>query len=99
MIHQWIMEKLHPTAAEEKLKEHGFDHAHITEYIKAFKKALNARSQTRGFIFTGIGAFLGFIGCMFTVTNPIPEMYDFFLYGVVSAAMLFIFWGLYLIFE
>lgn len=99
MIRQWIMEKLHPTAAEEKLKAHGFDPAHIAEYITAFKKALSARRQFRGFILTGVGAFLGFVGCLFTVTNPIPEMYDFFLYGVVSAAMLFIFWGLYLIFE
>lgn len=55
--------------------------------------------QTKGFICLAAGAFLGFISCVITLINPIPELYNLVLYGLTSIAVIIIFIGLYLVFE
>ncbi len=55
--------------------------------------------QRRGFTLAGAGAVLGFISCVLTIINPIPELYYIILYGLTSIAILLIFAGLYFIFE
>ncbi|MFZ7113883.1 MAG: hypothetical protein ACO1G9_00795 [Bacteroidota bacterium] len=59
----------------------------------------NAIRQKRGFSFTATGAVLGFISCVLSLTNPVPELYYIILYGLTSIAILLIFVGLYFIFE
>jgi hypothetical protein len=59
----------------------------------------NAIRQKRGFAFAGGGAVLGFISCVLSLTNPVPELYDVILYGLTSVAIILIFIGLYFIFE
>ena len=52
-----------------------------------------------GFICLGIGAMTGFISCVLTLTNPVPELYNVILYGLTSVAVTIIFIGLYFVFE
>lgn len=99
LIRKWMMERLNVSAIEEMLKKEGMDDEYISHYIKAFRKCCNEKRQFRGFVFTSIGAVLGFISCLLAVTNPIPELYYHFLYGITSVAMVFIIAGLYFLFE
>jgi hypothetical protein len=46
-----------------------------------------------------IGAFTGFISCVLSLINPIPELYGIFLYGLTSLAIILALIGLYLLLE
>ena len=98
-IQQWIAEKLDANRIHELLTAHGCDEATIASHLQEFKKAKNAKRQFSGFICMGLGAFLGFISCVLTLVNPVPELYYWFLYGLTSVAILIIFLGLYFVFE
>ena len=98
-IQQWIAAKLEPTAIEKELFSKGFDAESIAAHLAAYKRARNAKRQSNGFIFMALGAFLGFISCVLTLINPVPELYNLILYGLTSISILVIFLGLYFVFE
>lgn len=99
VIRQWIRSGLERTSIEQKLRAEGFGEEHIVEYLEAFQKAKSRQRQEKGFMLAGIGAVLGFISCVLTLTNPFPELFHVILYGLTSVAVLIIFAGLYLVFE
>lgn len=84
---------------EQKLKSEGFGDETIAAYLNEFVKQKIRQKQSNGFIVTGTGAVLGFISCVLTLTNPVPELFHVILYGLTSVALLLIMLGLYLIFE
>jgi hypothetical protein len=98
-LSQWVAEKLHPDTVREQLQARGIDGETLQEHLAAFRKLRNSRKQFVGFLCCGIGAFLGFLACVLSLVNPIPELYGVFLYGFTSIAILVIFAGLYFIFE
>ena len=98
-LQQWVTAKLEPEVVKEKLLAKGFDEDTIATHLKAFKRLRNAKRQMTGFVCMGIGAFLGFISCMLTVINPIPELYNIILFGLTSIAILIICLGMYFVFE
>jgi hypothetical protein len=98
-IQQWLADKFNTTKIEQELTVKGCDAATIEAYINAFKKARNAKRQVMGFTCLGIGGFLGFISCILTIINPIPEWYNLILYGLTSVAVLVVFAGLYYLLE
>ncbi|HNP24776.1 MAG TPA: hypothetical protein PKM63_05790 [Panacibacter sp.] len=98
-LRQWFAAKLTPQALEAELTSKGLDAEAIINHVKAYKKLRNAKRQNTGFMTLGIGAVLGFIGCVMALINPIPELHDFFLYGVTMVAVVVIFIGFYFIFE
>ncbi len=63
------------------------------------KKQKIAKKQHMGFLFLAIGSFLGFLSCVLTMLDFAPGWNGFFLYGLTSAAILLVFYGLYLVFE
>jgi hypothetical protein len=98
-IQQWITAKLKPEAVEKELKSKGFDEADIATHLKAYRRLRNAKRQFTGFIFMGTGAFMGFISCLLTILNPIPELYNVILFGLTSVAIGIICVGMYFVFE
>lgn len=98
-IRQWIAARLEPKAIEEELHAKGFDAEAIVIHLKAFKQVKNAKRQVTGFICMGLGAFLGFISCLLSVINPVPELYNIILFGLTSVAILIICLGMYFVFE
>jgi hypothetical protein len=98
-LQQWVAEKLHPSAVEEKLKTMGLDAESISTQLKAYKRLCNAKKQFMGFAFMAIGAFLGFISCVLSIINPITELYNLILFGLTSIAIIIIFIGMYCVFE
>ena len=98
-LNQWNTAKLDPASVKDELHAKGMDEDAIEAHLAAYKKLRNERKQFRGFLLCGIGAFLGFIGCVLSMVNPIPELYGFFLYGLTSFAIFAICGGLHYLFE
>lgn len=99
IVREWISSKLETAAVRQQLVEKGWNEESIAAYLAEFKKLKYGKRQFTGFICLGAGAFLGFISCVLTMVNPVPELYNFILYGLTSVAMVFIFFGLYYLFE
>lgn len=98
-LKQWASAKLEPGAVEAELKSMGLDTESISANLKAYKKICNAKKQFLGFLFMAAGAFLGFVSCVLSLVNPIPELYNVILFGLTSVAIIVIFIGMYCVFE
>lgn len=98
-MQQWMADKLDTQKIEEELLVLGLDEEAIAIHIKEFKKFKYAKRQLTGFICLGVGASLGFVSCLLSIINPVPELYYWFLYGLTSVAILVIFLGLYYVLE
>lgn len=96
---KWIENNYTEDIIVDELRQHGMDSLQIIEVLNFCKKKYNDEKQYTGFILTGIGAFIGFVSCVFTMLDLIPELRGFVLYGLTSIALVFIFIGLYYIFE
>ena len=99
LILLWIEAKLEPAAVEEQLRQKGFSDENIANYLDEYRKAKFAKRRFNGFFCTALGAFLGFISCLLTIINPVPELYNLILFGLTSVAILLICLGLYFLFE
>lgn len=99
LMQQWIAEKLSIEAVEQNLVQLGYDEHTYKAYLKEFRKLRNAKRLVKGFIYLSAGAFLGFLSCILTMINPVPELYNWILFGLTSIAILLICYGLYQIFE
>ena len=98
-IEQWIIKKPDLATIKAELLSKGMDAKSISVHISEYKRLRNSKRQFNGFFCMGLGAFLGFISCMLSVFNPIPELYNLILFGLTSVAILIIFYGLYCLFE
>ncbi len=86
------MLNLYPTPSEAALLEE-------TTTISSQKKLQQSHRKSAGFIFIAVGALVGFLSVVLCIINPMPELFNYFLYGFTLLAIGFIFPGLYLIFE
>ncbi len=99
ILEQWLLAKRDPHVVQEELIARGLNAKEVTAHVKAFRKLLYAKKQTTGFIYMAAGAFMGFISCVLSMINPVPELYGVILYGLTSVAILLIMAGLYFVFE
>ena len=98
-IQQWIALNLDIDTIREELRKHGHDDHTIETHVQEFKKAKYGKRQFTGFVLMGLGAFLGFISCLLSILNPVPELYYYILYGLTSIAIGIICVGMYFVFE
>ena len=99
LIRSWVDAKLATDNVEAQLKMMDFSEEKIADYVKAYKKERYAGRRMNGFLFAGIGAVTGFISCLLSIINPVPELYNVILFGLTSVAILLICLGLYFLFE
>lgn len=99
LVQQWVSENVDLPSIEQKLRSMGMNDESIAEHLTAYKKARYAKRSSNGFIFLAAGSVLGFISCLLSLTNPVPELYYWILYGLTGIAVTIIFIGLFLIFE
>lgn len=99
LLTKWLQEKQKPEYIEAILKEKGIDQDSIEVTLKDYQRMINAKRQFTAFICMGTGAFIGFISCLLAILNPMPELHNFFLYGLTTVAVIIVFIGLYLLFE
>lgn len=71
----------------------------LDSYLNKYKNLKNNNRETIGFILMGVGGFLGFISCVFSIVIEEPFWNAFFLYGGTSLAVLIVMIGLYFLFE
>ena len=99
MLQQWIADKLDTEKVKEQLASMGYDEETASLHLKEFRKLRYGKRQFAGFVCLAIGAFTGFISCVLTLINPVPELYNWILYGLTSVAVLVIVLGLYYLLE
>jgi hypothetical protein len=99
VVERWSMERRVPEELRAMLVSEGYDEASIRMVLEAVGKAQRGRRQWKGFACAGGGAMLGFISCVLSLVNPVPDLYGLFLYGFTSVAMVLIVAGLYLVLE
>ena len=99
IIEQWIINQPDLQTIEAELLLKGMDAESISSHISEYKRLRNSQRQFTGFCCMGLGAFLGFISCILSIFNPVPELYNLILFGLTSVAILIIFYGLYSLFE
>lgn len=99
LIETWIRQNIDQDSLVLNLRKEGKDETSIQMHIEAYKKALNERRQFNAFLLLGIGAFLGFIGCVLSLINPFPDYYFWILYGSTGLAACFIVAGFYVLLE
>ena len=93
------MSSLGPGAIEAELSAKGMDTEAISAHVEAYRKFKIARKQFVGFFCMGFGAFLGFLSCVLSLVNAVPELYNLILFGLTSVAILIIVIGMYFLFE
>ncbi len=97
---KWKNKQYSEEAIILELQHHGIqDETHISDIIRHYKRHCCQDRQKTGFILTAIGSFLGFMSCVFSMLDLIPDLRGFFLYGLTSIGITVAFIGLYLIFE
>ena len=99
LLHTWIRDGCTPDEVREKLSAAGHGEESIISHIDSFRKLRNSKRQWKGFLCMSVGAMTGFISCVLSLVNPIPELYWLYLYGLTSIAILLVMSGLYLVFE
>ena len=99
IIEQWIINQPDLQTIEAELLLKGMDAESISSHISEYKRLRNSQRQFAGFCCMGLGAFLGFISCILSIFNPVPELYNLILFGLTSVAILIIFYGFYCLFE
>lgn|SRR5574343_780395 len=98
-IQEWFSAKLDHAAVTQHLQTRGLDDEAIALHLTAYRKFQTEKRQFRGFCLMAAGAFLGFLSCVLTLVNPIPELYNVILYGLTMFAILVIVCGLYCVVE
>jgi hypothetical protein len=98
-INYWITNNFNAQSIEKELLKSDCCKEEIDLYIKAFTQTKIKARQNSAFIFLLLGSFVGFLSFVLSVTNLIPNLHSFFLYGLTSISVLIIFIGLYYLFE
>lgn len=99
VIQKWVNENLDIKMVEQNLLVLGYDEQAIGNYLAEFKKEKNSKRQFNGFVYLGVGAFLGFLSCVLTLINQNPELTNWILFGLTSVSIVVICYGLYNLFE
>ena len=95
----WYAQGWKKQSVESFLLQQGMDATSVEEHWKAYCAFCSGKKQFKGFFFMALGAFLGFVSCVLSLTNPIPELYNVILFGLTSVAILIIVLGMYFLFE
>jgi len=82
-----LSSNLTPEAVKTALESKGIQTENISYYLEAIKKMRCAKKRSNGFLCMGIGAFLGFISCVLTITHALLNIYDSVFFGLTSLAV------------
>lgn len=96
---QLLSSNITPEAAKTALKSKGIDSENIDAYLEAIKRMRCAKRRSLGFICMCVGAFLGFLSCVLTITHALPGMFEFIFYGLTILAVCIVVYGMYCVFE
>lgn len=98
-INYWMVKGTPVSEVEKELNEMGMSEEDAIANLRAYKKLKYAGRHFNGVICVIVGAAISFLSCLLAITNPVPELFHVFLYGLTPAGMLILFAGLWLLFE
>lgn len=99
LVNKWIHSHYTLDKITDELSNEGHSEQSIEEYLRLFKKEKNSRRQFNSFVLLGIGTFIGFVGCLFSIINPFPDYYYWFLYSSTGIGACVIIAGFYVLLE
>lgn len=99
IIKKWVHDNLKKEEVEQHLLALGYDLPVVEAHLQQFQKEKIAQKQFNGFVCLGAGAFLGFLSCVLTLMNLIPDLTNWILFGLTTVAILVVCKGLHNIFE
>lgn len=95
----WDQARVSEDQIQNQLINQGYFSDQIPEILKLYKKHKLDERTRKGFILMGIGSVLGFISCICTVYEILPEIREIILYGLTSIGITIALWGGYYVFE
>ncbi|MEI6313103.1 MAG: hypothetical protein WCP57_12650 [Bacteroidota bacterium] len=95
----WEMNQSTEEQIQSELELQGIPSSQIESILTMYKKNTQQKRQYRGFMFMGIGAFIGFLSCVLTMLDLVPELRGIALYGLTSIGVGLAFLGAYYVFE
>lgn len=98
-LSMWMKSKYSEEEVLLRLNEFPLSEFQKTEIFKRYKQGIHQIRTRVGFIYLGIGGFLGFVSCVFSMLIDDHFINSCFLYGGTSIAILLAFIGFYFIFE
>ena len=96
---EWMLLRPDVKMIEDKLEELGCTAEEITLQLNTYRQMQLEKRRFNGFVCLGVGAMLGFISCVLSILNPVPELYNVILFGFTSLAICILVLGLYFLFE
>lgn len=95
----WFENNFSIEQVESELTELGLDTDLLEMNLRTFKKMKYANKHFAGIVCVIIGAVLGVLSCMLAILNPLPALFNLFLFAFTPLAIIILFIGLFLLFE
>lgn len=95
----WLEQNLSIEEAQNELKKHFSSEKEISVYLTSYKKKRQEKRSRKGLFFMILGAVLGFISCVLTLTDLFPDLREVIMVGLTSVAISIAVLGCYFVFE
>lgn len=96
---KWHQNKISKSQIFEVLENQGLSPEEISSVWENYSRFRIDHRNTRGWLWMGIGGFLGLVSCVLTMLEPLPVMRGVFMYGLTSVAVSMALYGCYLVME
>ncbi len=96
---KWQHGKMSKTQIFEALENQGLSPDEITSVYEKYYRYRIEHRNTQGWLWMGIGGFLGLVSCVLTMLEPLPVCRGIFMYGLTSVAVAIALYGCYLVME
>lgn len=99
VFRKWQQLKISRSQVWEELKDRELSAEEIASVWENYSRYRIARRITQGWLWMGIGGFLGLVSCVLTMLDPLPDFRGVFIYGFTSIAVSMALYGCYLVME
>lgn len=99
IFRKWQELKMSRSQILEELKSQQLSPEEITSVWENYSRYRIDHRNTMGWLWMGIGGFMGLVSCVLTMLEPMPAMRGVFMYGLTSVAVAIALYGCYLVME
>lgn len=99
LFEHWDQQHATQDSIKNELHNKGYPLDQAEEILSLYKKKKLQERTQKGLWLIGIGLIIGFLSCVFTLMEFLPDLRNFILYGLTSIAILFVIIGGYFVFE
>ncbi|MBK9106622.1 MAG: hypothetical protein IPL92_19205 [Saprospiraceae bacterium] len=99
VFRKWEQHKMSKSQILEELGSHPLSPEEITTVWDNYSRYRVGKRNTQGWMLMGVGGFIGFVSCVITMIDPLPDFRGLFMYGFTSIAIMMALYGCYLVME